>query len=63
MFLEQVDFLSFLVTPHGIWDLSSLIRDQTLTLCIGSMESLPLNHQGSPKLVLFLVAHSGQLQT
>ena len=27
-----------LAVSHGMWDLSSLIRDQTHTLCIGSVE-------------------------
>ena len=29
---------------------SSLIRDQTQAPCIGSVNSYPLDHQGSPKL-------------
>ena len=29
----------FLAVPQVMWDLSSLTRDQTLTLCIGSVES------------------------
>ena len=35
----------------GIWDLSSLIRDRTRAPCIGSAESYPLDHQGSPLFV------------
>ena len=34
---------------HDMWDLSSLTRDQTYAPCSGSMESSPLNHQGSPR--------------
>ena len=33
-------FFSFLATPHGLWDLSSPIRDQTRAPCIGRAESL-----------------------
>ena len=29
----------FLATPHGMWDLSSLTRDQTCAPCSGSTES------------------------
>ena len=32
----------------GIWDLSSLTRDQTWALSIRSVESYPLDHEGSP---------------
>ena len=34
--------------PRGMWDLSSPTNDQTTGPCVGSMESYPLNHQGSP---------------
>ena len=33
---------------------SSLIRGQTWALCVGSAESLPLDHQGSPDHCLIL---------
>ena len=45
--LGHLHFFSFLVIPCGIWDLSSLTRDETHAPCIGSMESEPLGHQGS----------------
>ena len=32
-------FLIFLATPGGMWDLSSLTRDQTSAPCVGSTES------------------------
>ena len=32
------------------WDLHSLTRDRTCTFCMGSTESQPLDHQGSPQL-------------
>ena len=35
------------VWPRGMWDLSFLIRDQTLTLGTGR-QSEPLDYQGSP---------------
>ena len=38
---------------------SSLIRDQPWVLCIGRMESWPLDHQGSPK-TLIIFKRSGQ---
>ena len=31
-----------------MWDLSSPTRDQTCVPCIGSVESYPLDRQGSP---------------
>ena len=34
-------FLIFLAVQHGMWDLSSLTRDQTCTPCTGSQS---LNH-------------------
>ena len=33
--------------PHSMWDLSSLTRDQTFALCIGSVESSPPDCQRS----------------
>ena len=36
-------------------DLSSLTRDQTQAPCIGSVESQPLDHQGSPDVSLLYV--------
>ena len=38
----------FLAKPRGIWDLSSPIKDQTSSFCIGSVESQPLNQKGAP---------------
>ena len=35
--------------------LSSLTRDQTQALCIGSMESQPLDHQGSPRIRVIIL--------
>ena len=37
----------YLAGLHSMQDLSSLTRDQTRSLCSGSMESQPLDHQGS----------------
>ena len=39
----------FLAVPHGLRDLSSPTKDQTQAPCSGSMESQPLDHQGSPR--------------
>ena len=39
--------------PRGMWDLSSLTRDQTSAPCSGSMDSLPVDHQGSTFLKKF----------
>ena len=36
---------------------SSLTRDRTQAVCIGSMESYPLHHQGSPLSVFLILAH------
>ena len=40
-------FFFFLATPFGRWDLGSLTRHQTRGPCSESMESKPLDHQGS----------------
>ena len=45
-FLFQYTYI--LATLWSMLDLSSLTRDQTLVLCFGSLESSPLDHQGSP---------------
>ena len=37
-----------MAAPCSMGDLSSLTSDWTHTLCIGSMESQPLDHQASP---------------
>ena len=47
-FLSFSFSFSFLAVPRSMWDLSSLTRDQTRAPCIGSAESSPLDHQGSP---------------
>ena len=39
----------FLVVPHSMWDLSSLIRDQTLVFCIGRQS---LNHWSTREIPL-----------
>ena len=36
---------------------SSPTRDRTQASCIGSMESYPLDHQGSPEIFVFLQTH------
>ena len=38
----------FLAIPCGIQAFSSLTNDPFCTACIGSMESQPMHHQGSP---------------
>ena len=40
----------FLAAPQDMWDLSSLARGQARAPCIGSVESQPLDSQGSPSL-------------
>ena len=42
----------YLVTLYGTRDLRSPTRDRTHAPCTGSMESQPLEHQGSPSLDL-----------
>ena len=37
----NVFFFFFFATVHGVWDLSSLTRDHSHTLCSGSTESGP----------------------
>ena len=49
LFIETVLGLSF-----GMWDLSSLTRDRTQAACTGSVDSQPLDHQGSPKDFAFI---------
>ena len=41
-------FFFFPVSLHSTWDLSFPTRDWTCSPCIGSTESLSLDHQGSP---------------
>ena len=41
-------FFFFFFLPLGLWDLSSLTRDQTFAPCNRNTEFKPLNHQGSP---------------
>ena len=38
----------FLDPTSGMWDLSSLTSDQTLSPCSGSAESYARGHQGHP---------------
>ena len=42
-----------LAMPHDMWDLSSLTRDQTSAPCSGSIDPLPVDHQGSTFLKKF----------
>ena len=44
----------YLAIPHNLLDLSSPTRDPTHTSCTGSMESLPLDHQGILSFLLVL---------
>ena len=46
--MPQNGFFFFQATLWGIWDLSSLTKDQTCAPCIGNVESYPLDHFGSP---------------
>ena len=46
-------FVFSLAVPRGMWDLSSPTRDRTHTPCLGSVESQPLDHQGSPLSVFY----------
>ena len=43
----------FLCQPAQVWNFSFPVRDRTCTLCTGSMESSPLNHQQSPQCLNF----------
>ena len=47
-YLHLFIFFYFLAALCGMWDLSLLTRDGTRIPCIGSAESQPLDHQGSP---------------
>ena len=42
-------FIYSLAEPHGMWNLSSLTKDQTHTPCSGRVESTPLDCQGSSR--------------
>ena len=46
----------------GLWDLSSLTRDQTWAIGSESMDLLPLDHQGTPfiinKWVILMITQS-----
>ena len=39
---------------HSIQDLTSWTRNQTCAVCTGSVASYPLDHQGSPSLLLII---------
>ena len=51
----KIEWFFFFFWPHSVWDLSSPARDRTRVFYIGSMESQPLDGQGSPRSV-FVVA-------
>lgn len=44
----EVSFFFFLAVQCGLWDFSSLTRNQTHAFCSGSVDSEPLDLQGSP---------------
>ena len=50
---EPVFFFFFLAMSRSFWDLSSLIRDQTLSHCSISTEYQPLNCPGIPAGPIF----------
>ena len=50
----------FLAALCGIWDLRSRTRDGILAPCSGSMESQPLDHQGSLQCLLSRTSTSSQ---
>ena len=55
-------FLKFILAmPHGMWGLSSLIKEQTQAPWFGSTESYPLGCQGSPSVSFFneIISHPG----
>ena len=52
---KETSFFVFLAKPRGLWDLSSPTRDQTYTPCSGTIQSNPLDHQGSPRNLSFQV--------
>ena len=59
-------FLKFILAmPRGMWDLSSLIREQTQAPWFGSTESYPLGCQGSPSVSFFneVIFHPGMALT
>ena len=41
-------YFYFLAAPLSVWDPSPPTRDRTCELCIGSTDSWPLDHHGSP---------------
>ena len=45
---QNSDTAALIYLPHGMQDLCSPTRDQTCTPCSGSVESQPLDCQGSP---------------
>ena len=50
--------VTFFIVPCTIWDPCSLTKDQTWAPCIGSAESYPLDHQGSPKSTFLCMKRS-----
>ena len=47
----------FFFWPHGMWDLSSLSRDGTRAPYKRTVETQPLNHQGSSRLYIFIMSN------
>ena len=52
MQLFHSNHTSFLAALSSMWDLSSLIKDQTHDPCSGSTETEPLDHQGILTIIL-----------
>ena len=48
-------FKNFLAVPHGMWDVSSPIRDRTHNPCTGTMES---SSSGKPLRGRFRLTHA-----
>ena len=46
--INNVKQLFYFFVLHGLWDPSSLTRDQTQALGSESTESYPLDHRGIP---------------
>ena len=46
-------FFYFLATSQGMWDLSSQTRDRTHVPSIAITKCQPLDHQGSPWIIIF----------
>ena len=55
--LVPISIFVILAVLCSMQNLNSPTRDRTCTHCSGSVESLPLDHQGNPPIIIFASFH------